>query len=289
MAYFAVVDGAFAVRVRRLSETLVAGAPFTVRSGLGGGSSPTADVVVVGFGSGDDNTSVDDVEVAVSCDLPSAALAGCEHTPHRVELCEWQRFASVVRDREDDVVNAVVALAMDWPRFRPRFTMPLEIPPTAFVATMKTALAQPGAPVTGIIVPSQVELRLPEREARLLTPVLHVVCRADDDGGGHTMYARFAPHPHLWMLVVAIYFALGCVGMGGLCWGLAQSILGGTLWPYAIVPAVVALGGFIHGAVLIGQGVEAEHMHVLRSFLERVVDDATAALERDGEGAGPRR
>jgi hypothetical protein len=149
---------------------------------------------------------------------------------------------------------------------------------------MKAALARPGAPVTAIIVPSQVELRLPEAQQRLLTPVLHVVCRADD-AGAHTMYARFSPHPHVWMLVVAVYFALACVGLGGLSWGMAQSILGGPLWAYALAPIAIALGGFVHGAVLIGQGLEAEHMHVLRSFLERVVEDAVVAHSTPPEGA----
>lgn len=170
---------------------------------------------------------------------------------------------------------------MQWPRFRPAFETPLLIPPDAFVAGMQQALRRPGAPVTGIIVPGQVELRIPERDQRLLSPVLHLVVRATDDGG-HVMKARFAPHPHLWMLVVAVYFTFALIGVAGAMYACSQMILGGPLWAFWLVPGTAAAGGFLHGAILIGQGLSADHMHILRSFLEHVVEDSTKALQTEG-------
>jgi len=170
---------------------------------------------------------------------------------------------------------------MQWPRFRPRFEMPLAIPPEAFIAEVQAALKRPGAPVTGIIVPSQLELRIPEQDQRLLTPVLHIVVRSTDDGG-HVMKARFAPHPHLWMLVVAVYFALALLAVAGAMYGFSLLILGGSLWPFLVVPGALAAGGFIHGAVLIGQGLSADHMHILRGFLECSIRDATRKLATEG-------
>jgi hypothetical protein len=69
----------------------------------------------------------------------------------------------------------------------------------------------------------------------------NVVVRATE-GGGHVMKARFAPHPHIWMLVVAIYFALGLIAVAGAMYGLSLMILGGSLWPFWLVPGALAEG-----------------------------------------------
>ena len=56
---------------------------------------------------------------------------------------------------------------------------------------------------------------------------------------------------------------------GGAMYAASQVIMGGSLWSLAVPPIAVAVGGFIHGGTLIGQGLSADQMHVLRSFLER--------------------
>jgi hypothetical protein len=168
-----------------------------------------------------------------------------------------------------------------WPRFRPRFVLPLLIPADSFHTAVREAVQRPGAPVTAITLPRQVELRLPEREQRLFTPVLNVVVR-EDDHGLPVLKARFAPHPHLWTLVLSIYFALAFVGIAGAMYAASQLILGGPLWSLLMVPAAIGLGGFVHGGILIGQGLSADQMHVLRSFLERTLEDKTRSLQTEG-------
>jgi hypothetical protein len=168
-----------------------------------------------------------------------------------------------------------------WPRFRPRFVLPLLIPPESFHAAVREAVKRPGAPVTAITLPLQVELRLPEKEQKLFTPVLNVVVREDDDGKP-VLKARFAPHPHLWTLVISLYFALVFIGIGGAMYAASQVIMGGSLWSLAVLPIAAAVGGFIHGGILIGQGLSADQMHVLRTFLERTLEDKTRSLQTEG-------
>ncbi len=168
-----------------------------------------------------------------------------------------------------------------WPRFRPRFVLPLLIPADNFHTAVREAVQRPGAPVTAITLPRQVELRLPEREPRLFTPVLNVVVR-EDDQGRPVLKACFAPHPHLWTLVVSISFALAFVGIAGAMDAASQIILGGPLWGLLVVPAALALGGFVHGGILTGQGLSTDQMHVLRAFLERTLEDKTRALQTGG-------
>jgi hypothetical protein len=168
-----------------------------------------------------------------------------------------------------------------WPRFRPRFVLPLLIPPDHFHAAVRKAVMQPGAPVTAITLPRQVELRLPEAQQRFFSPVLNVVVREDDDGRP-ILKARFAPHPHLWTLVISLYFALVFLSIGAAIYAFSQAIMGGSVWTLVFLPGAVAAGGFIHGGILIGQGLSADHMHVLRSFLERTLEETTNAMSTEG-------
>ena len=87
------------------------------------------------------------------------------------------------------------------------------IPADSFHIAVHESVQRPGAPVTAITaitLPRQVELRPPEREQRLFTPVLNVIVREDD------------------------------------------------------------------------QGLSADQMHVLRSFLERTLEDKTRSLQTEG-------
>ena len=157
--------------------------------------------------------------------------------------------------------------------------MPLAIPPAVFVAGFREHLLKPGAPVTGMVFADQIELRIPEQDQQLFTPVLHLLIKTDT-----LVLGRFAPHPHLWMLVIALYFALAFIGTGGIVVALSLALVLKSAVPWAlwlVAPAALALGGFIHGAVLIGQGLSAAQMQILRSFLEHVVDDKTTAVSAE--------
>jgi hypothetical protein len=170
---------------------------------------------------------------------------------------------------------------MRWPHFRPRFQLPLDVPPEVFFAAVKAAVRAPDAKITAVLLPTQLELRIPEEEQRFFTPLLHVIVRKDEQDRG-VLKARFAPHPHLWMLVISMYFTLALLALAGVMYAFSMWILGGSLWSLVAVPAMAALGGFTHGAVLIGQGLSADQMHVLRSALERIVEECTAQRQTQG-------
>src|SRR5690606_14227566 len=94
--------------------------------------------------------------------------------------------------------------------------------------------------------------------------------------------ARFAPHPHLWMLVISVYFTLRLIALAGFIWALVQGLLGGSLWRLLLVPGSALAGGFIHGAVLIGEGLSVDQMYRLRSFLAAVLADLDREAQRQG-------
>lgn len=61
-----------------------------------------------------------------------------------------------------------------------------------------------------------------------------------------------------------------------------QHTIGQAPWSLLIVPAAAALFGFVYGATLIGQGLGAEQMYLMRSLVDR----ACAAVLDPGIGAG---
>ena len=73
---------------------------------------------------------------------------------------------------------------------------------------------------------------------------------------------------------MAIYILLALVALGGLSYGAVQYTLGQPPWSLLIVPAAVALFGFVYGATLIGQGLGAEQMYTMRSLIDRACVDA---------------
>jgi len=75
---------------------------------------------------------------------------------------------------------------------------------------------------------------------------------------------------------MAVYILLALAALGGLSYGIVQYTLGQPPWAFLIVPAAVALFGFVYGATLIGQGLGAEQMYTMRSLIDRA---CVAALD----------
>jgi hypothetical protein len=88
--------------------------------------------------------------------------------------------------------------------------------------------------------------------------------------------ACFAPEPNVWILFMGLYGILGMGALGGVMYGLSEVLVGQRPYGLAVGAAFVALMGFTYGAAFIGQGLGAEEMYRLRSF----VDDCVEVAER---------
>ena len=73
---------------------------------------------------------------------------------------------------------------------------------------------------------------------------------------------------------MGVYILLAIVALGGLSYGIVQLTLGQSPWAFGIVPASVAMFGFVYGATLIGQGLGAQQMYTMRSLIDRTCVDA---------------
>lgn len=154
------------------------------------------------------------------------------------------------------------------PRMKPKFTLPLRISEEQFMARLSMLLKSNRCPAMGQVLKQHAYVALPREQRSLLSPYLNVSLRKDEQGNP-IIFGRFSPHPHVWTGFMATYGAIGFLGTCGLVWGWAQTLLGESGWMMWAFPASLALIAFVWGAAVIGQGLVADQMHVLRRVVER--------------------
>ena len=158
---------------------------------------------------------------------------------------------------------------------RPVFEVPLPVAGEAVIAQIRRRLRDPEGRVEGVMLAAGAELTTVKSERHFWSPYLSVeVARGDD--GAWALRGRFAPEPNVWILFLGIYGILGMIGLGALMYGVSQWMVRESPWALWGVPASIALVAFTYGAAFIGQGLGAEEMYRLRSF----VDDCVEVAER---------
>ena len=155
-------------------------------------------------------------------------------------------------------------------KIRPTFEEPLSVAPQVFFAELEKALATTDGRCRGRLFRDYAILRIRQEERELWSPALNL--EVDEEAG--VVRGVFAPSSPVWTAFLAIYVALLCIGIAAGCYGWSQWTLGETPWALAGVPVVLVLAGLTYGAAFIGQGLGAEDMHELRSFVERTVESA---------------
>ncbi|MCB9591955.1 MAG: hypothetical protein H6719_04420 [Sandaracinaceae bacterium] len=172
---------------------------------------------------------------------------------------------------------------MARPRMRPEFVL-AHPRPTAVVAALGEVL-ESDPHCEGTVLRGHAVVRIREADRHFWSPQLEVDARLPDPSDEYAPEApelagRFAPHPHVWTLFMAIYGLIAIGGTAGAMWGLSQWTLGLTPWALAGVPAALFGAAFVYGAVFIGQGLGAEQMYELRSVVDRAAAKASGG---DGE------
>lgn len=150
---------------------------------------------------------------------------------------------------------------------RPRFDLQLPVAPDRWLRCLQELLEQNPGPLHGQVFRKHAVVQIRETERTFWSPYLNLEVEEEPDGSA--IRGRFSPHPNVWTLFMAIYILLSIGGLGGLTYGFVQVTLGEPPWAFLIVPASIALFGFVYGATLIGQGLGAEQMYLMRSLVDR--------------------
>ncbi|QQR90498.1 MAG: hypothetical protein IPJ88_01770 [Myxococcales bacterium] len=161
---------------------------------------------------------------------------------------------------------ATVASSMAQARMRPEFEVVFEGRTELLLSTLKNKLTEQQCPCAGQVFRKEAVLWICEQKRHFWSPYLYLRFAAEEDT--KKICGRFAPHPHVWTMFMAMYGVLLLLVLAGIVYGASQHILGQLPWAYLLTPFALALIAFVYGAAFIGQGLGAEQMYQLRSFLD---------------------
>jgi hypothetical protein len=157
-------------------------------------------------------------------------------------------------------------------RLRPDFRLPLPDDGGPLMRRLRERLSRDVCPFIGQVRDHHAYLRLPRDQRSPFSPTLELELL--ETGPGVVLYGRFTPHPHVWTGYMAVFGVLILVALGGLVYGLAQTLLDERPWALAAVPVAALLGGFVYGASFIGQGLSAGEMCALRAFVDAALRES---------------
>ncbi len=167
---------------------------------------------------------------------------------------------------------------MSRARVRPEFWTPLICDQEPFFAALGDQLVDAESECSGQTFGDYAILRVRAEKRRFWSPTLHLQYVAADAASPEPrLHGRFSPSSPVWTMFVAVYISLAVLACIGLSWGLAQWTLEETPWALALFPLAIALAGFTYGAAFIGQGLGAEEMYQLRSFVDHTIETCTEA------------
>ena len=158
---------------------------------------------------------------------------------------------------------------------RPRFALQLPVPRETWLDALRVALKDNAELLRGQVFRKHAVVQMSDAERTFWSPYLNL--EVEDEPDGSAIRGRFSPHPNVWTMFMAVYILLAITALGGLSYGIVQLTLGQSPWALWIVPAAIALFGFVYGATLIGQGLGAEQMYTMRSLVDRACVDALGA------------
>lgn len=158
------------------------------------------------------------------------------------------------------------ATRYDAPSLRPRFQITVPLTADAIVERFRRALGSPGCPLVGGATMKHVQLAIPAAERTTWSPTLDLMISDTDQGA--LLHGRIGPHPHIWTMFLGLHALVAFAGLGGLMYGFAQWTIGSTPWALWALPIALVLHGFVAGAAFIGQGLGADQVHRVRTFVE---------------------
>ena len=155
---------------------------------------------------------------------------------------------------------------------RPRFELQLPVDRERWLGSFQRALESDPGPLRGQVFRKHAVVQMRDGERTFWSPYLNL--EVEDEPDGSAIRGRFSPHPNVWTMFMGVYILLGIIALGGLSYGFVQLTLGESPWAFFTVPAAAAMFGFVYGATLIGQGLGAQQMYVMRSLVDRACVDA---------------
>jgi hypothetical protein len=160
---------------------------------------------------------------------------------------------------------------MPAPRVRPTFEISTHLSPQRVADRIRANLDGVKGVIVATFIDDKIELVPDPSIVHSWSPQLTLDLSETADGT--LVRARFAPHPHVWALYLAIH-ALGAFGtLGAAMAGLSQYLAGQSPWALWALPIAPVLAALVWALAFVGQGLGAEQMYTLRRFVEESLAD----------------
>jgi hypothetical protein len=156
---------------------------------------------------------------------------------------------------------------------RPLFRLRLPISREHLLGTLRAELARPGGRIVGRVLRKHVELTVQPNAQHFWSP--HLSVDLIEEGEDTLLRGRYAPHPHLWMFIMAVY---GVLGLGGLCagiFGFSQWTLGWNPWALWALPVCAVGVALTWIASAVGQHLAEPQMQELQQFFDQCMQRAS--------------
>lgn len=160
-------------------------------------------------------------------------------------------------------------------RLRPRFRLELNCHPGTLAEEMHNHLNASADRVRGSVYHTSCVLKMPLSDVQFWSPQLQI--SIDPDADGQTIvHGQYGPRPAVWSLFIALYVAVGFIGVMGVIFGYSQMLLGNPASAYWAGPIAIVLSILIYVVARQGRRVGYAQMVHLRTFFNEVVETCTA-------------
>lgn len=162
------------------------------------------------------------------------------------------------------------------PQIRPKCRISSDLPPDRLLKEIKLKLSK-SKDVTGRILNNNVYLRLPEEELHYWSPEFQVIINKKDNGS--LVKGIAGPNPKVWATFMVFYGLAAMLLIFGGSFGISQWMLDiDSIWIWSL-PVSILLYIIIYGAANYGQGLGADQLISLRSFLDEAIESAESGIE----------
>jgi len=187
--------------------------------------------------------------------------------------------ASAQRDRGRPV---------NWPRMRPRITAEVACSADHVMEALTRGTERIDRAVEGKFSQRHGVLTVPEADRQFWSTQLGITvedARTDDDGVAvpTRILAVFSPHPEIWTAFVFAIGTLSVIGIFGIMYAIVQLTMGQTPWALLAPVLAVPLCGLVYTSTLVGQGLAADEMYVLRTHLDECLAEAQTRSRQSPE------
>jgi len=172
-----------------------------------------------------------------------------------------------------------------WPKMRPRFVVEVDCSAEHVMEALRAGLAQAVGEVDGRFSERHGVLEVPADESRFWSTELGITVEDAGPQAGVApptrVFGVFSPHPEIWTGFVFAIGTLSAVGVFGTMYAVVQLSMGHAPWCLLASLIAALAGGLVYTTTLVGQGLAADEMYRIRSFLDDCLEQAEARAKRE--------